>query len=156
GRPAPGAGPAAGSSQHAARPPAVGRPDAGTAPPRPAAAEAAGAVRGADGAAAPGRGARDLHPAGGCGRDGQGGLPDVSRGQEASGPVPAAGREHRARVADRVPERPRPEALALQVVERLTRTGTPRLAAAPADIWRGDAVAAVIPSGPNDALSIRT
>ena len=46
----------------------------------------------------------------------------VPGGEEASGPVPAAGGGHRAWVADGVPERPRAEALALQAAERLTDT----------------------------------
>jgi hypothetical protein len=43
-------------------------------------------------------------------------------GKEASGSLPAAGVGHRAREADRVPERARAEALALQAAERLTDT----------------------------------
>src|SRR2546421_326777 len=82
----------------------------------PAAEAAARQLGGADGAAAVGRGARDVHPARERGRDGYGAEPDVAGGEEASGPVPAAGDRHRAREADGVPERPRPEALALQAV----------------------------------------
>src|SRR5207253_8046118 len=106
-RPAPGTGPAAGGGQHPARASAAGRPDAGAAPPRPAAAEAAGELRGTHGAAAAGRGARALPPAGERGRDGHGAEPDVSGREEASGPVPAAGGGHWARVADGVPQWPR-------------------------------------------------
>src|SRR5512135_1443254 len=72
--------PAAGGGQHPACPPAAGGQDAGAAPPRPAAAEAAQGLRGADGAAATGRGARDLPPARECGRNGHGAEPIVSRG----------------------------------------------------------------------------
>src|SRR5262249_2368333 len=112
-----GAGGAAGGGQPPACPPATRGLDAGTAPPGPAAAEAAGELRGTDRTAAAVGGARDLHPAGECGRDGHGAQPVVSRGEEATGPLPAPGREHRARVTDGVPERARPEALALQVIE---------------------------------------
>ena len=83
GRPASGAGPAAGGGQHPARPPAARGPDAGAAPPGPAAAEAAHELRGADGAAATGGGTRDLHPARERGRDGHGAEPIVSSGEEA-------------------------------------------------------------------------
>src|SRR5512144_1906445 len=79
-------------------------------------------LRGADGAAAPVGGARDLHPAGESDRDGLGPEPIVPGGEEASRAVPAAGAGHRAREADGVPERARPEALALQVGEQLTDT----------------------------------
>src|SRR5262249_22439829 len=122
GRPAGGTGAAPGGGQHATRPPAVGRSDAGTAPPRPAAAEAARALRGADGAAAVGGGTCDLHPAGERGRDGHGAEPDIPGGEEASRSVPAAGDRHGARVADGVPERARAQALALQAAERLIDT----------------------------------
>ena len=46
--------------------------------------------------------------------------PIVPSGQEASGAVPAAGGGHQAWVADGVPQRPRPEALAVQATERLS------------------------------------
>ena len=58
--------------------PRLGGLDAGAAPAGPATAEAAGELRGADAAAAAGSGARDLHPAGECGRDGHGAEPDRS------------------------------------------------------------------------------
>ena len=102
--------------------PAAGGQDTGAAPPRPAAAEAAKELRGTDGAAATGGGARDLHPARECGRNGHGAEPIVSSGQEASGLVPADGRGHGTRTADGVPERARPEALVLQAAEQLTDT----------------------------------
>src|SRR5262249_30015756 len=61
GRPAAGTGAAAGGGQYPARPPAARGPDAGAAPPQPAPAKAAGEFRGANGAVAVGRGARDLY-----------------------------------------------------------------------------------------------
>ena len=67
-------------------------------------------------------GARDLHPAGESGRDGLGPGPIVPCGEEASGPLPAAGGGHRARVADGVPGRASPGSLAVQAVEQLTDT----------------------------------
>src|SRR5207237_3797408 len=96
------------------------RPDAGAAPAGSAAAKTAGHLRGADGAAAIGRGARHLPPAGERDRDRHGPESEVSGGEEASESVPAAGGGHQARAADGVLERARPEALALQAVERLT------------------------------------
>src|SRR5262249_5013566 len=122
GGPASGAGAVAGGGQHAARPPAVGGQDAGTAPSWPAVAEAAQELRSADGAAAAGRGARELPAARERGRDGHGAEPIVSRGQEASGPLPADGRGHGTGATDGVPERARPEALALHAAEQLTDT----------------------------------
>src|SRR5262249_20965211 len=74
------------------------------------------------GGAAPPHGAGDVPPAGEWGRDGHRAEPDVPGGEEASGPVPAAGDRHRAWDADGVPERTRPEALALSAVERVTDT----------------------------------
>src|SRR6202035_818807 len=62
GRPAPGTDATPGSGQHAARPPAAAWPDAGPAPPGPAAPETARNLRRADGQAAVGGGACDLHP----------------------------------------------------------------------------------------------
>ena len=120
GRPAAGVGTAAGGGQHAACPPAAWGPDAGAAPPGPAAAEAARELRGADGSAAAGGGARDLHPAGEHGRDGERAQPVLPGGEEASGVVPTAGDGYRAWVADGLPERASAEALALQATERLT------------------------------------
>src|SRR5262249_23282075 len=81
GGPAPGSDGAGGGGQHAARPPAASGPDASCAPAGPAAAEAARQLRGADGAAAVGGGARDLPPAREYGRDGHGAEPDVSGGE---------------------------------------------------------------------------
>jgi hypothetical protein len=122
GRPAAGVDAAAGGGQHPARSSAAGGPDAGAAPARAATAEVARELRRADGAAEAGGGPRDVHPAGEYRRDGDRAQPDVPGGEEASGAVPAAGRGYRARVADRVPERARLPALALQVTERLTDT----------------------------------
>src|SRR5262249_25337005 len=82
-----GTGAAARSGQHAAYPPAAGGPDTGAAPARPAAAEAAWELRGADGPAPSGGGARDVHPARERGRDGHGPEPDLPGGEEASGAV---------------------------------------------------------------------
>ena len=62
------------------------------------------------------------HPPGGPGRYSHRPEPIVPRGDEASRVVPAAGGRHRAREAHGVPEWARPEALALQVVKRLTAT----------------------------------
>jgi hypothetical protein len=82
--------------------------------------ETAGELRGADGPAAARGGARDLHPAGERGRDGECAQSVLPRGEKASGAVPAAGSGHRAWVADGLPERASAQALALQVTERVT------------------------------------
>src|SRR5262249_31840190 len=122
GRPAAGTGPAAGGRQYPARASAAAGPDAGATSSGPAAAEVAGEFHRADGAVAADRGARDLPSAGEPCRDGHGVEPIVPGGKEASRVVPAAGGRHRAWVADRVPERPRVETLALQTPEQLTDT----------------------------------
>src|SRR5262249_37134933 len=83
GRLAPGAGTAAGGGQYPACPPAARGPDAGAAPPRPATGEIACELRGAAGAAALGRGARDLHSPGELGRDGHAAESIVPSGEEA-------------------------------------------------------------------------
>ena len=76
--------------------PRLGGLDAGAAPARPAAAEVARELCGADGAAARVGGARDLPPAGESGRDGHGAEPVVPSREEASRALPAAGLGHRA------------------------------------------------------------
>ena len=113
-------------------------------------------LRGADGAAAVGGGSRDLHPPGESGRDGERAQPIVPGGEEASGVVPAPGDRYRAGTADGVPEWASAEALALQVVQRLTDTECTRLLAVPANFQHGNAVSEVRPSGLRDALSVRT
>ena len=79
-------------------------------------------LRGADGAPGAGGRARDLHPAGEPGRDGDRAEPGVPGGEAASRVAPAAGGGHRPRVADGIPQRARPAALVLQTAERLTDT----------------------------------
>ena len=49
--------------------------------------------------------------------DGHGAEPVVPGGEETPGPVPAVGGRYRSRDADGVPQRPRPQALALQTAE---------------------------------------
>ena len=122
GRPASGTGAVAGGGQHPARSPAARGPDAGAAPPEVAAAKVARKLRGADGSAANRGGTRDLHPASEYGRDRHRAQPVVPGGEEASGAVPAPGDRYRARSTDGVPQRASADALALQVVERLTDT----------------------------------
>ena len=97
-------GPVAAGGERATRPPAARRADAGPASPWTAALEVAPELRGADKAAAPVGGSRDLHPAGRSDRDGDGPEPIVPRGEEASGVLLAAGGGHRAGEADGVPE----------------------------------------------------
>src|SRR5262249_12216989 len=122
GRRAPRPGAAPGGRQSPALAPGAAGADADAAPPRPAAAETAGALRGADRAPAAGRGARDLHPPREQGWDGHRAEPDVSGRQEASGSLSTADRGHGSQLADRVPKWPHPQALDLQTVERLTDT----------------------------------
>jgi hypothetical protein len=100
----------------------LGGPDTGAAPAGPATAEAAGELRGADGTAAPGGGAGNVHAAGERGWDRDGPEPDRPGGEETSGAVPATGGRHRARDADGAPQRTCAEALAVRTAERLTDT----------------------------------
>jgi hypothetical protein len=102
--------------------PRLGGQNAGTAPPRLAVAQTARQLCGAHRAPTARGGARDLHPTRECSGDRQCAESEVPRGKEAPRAVPAAGGRHRARQAHGVPQRPRPEALALQIAERLTDT----------------------------------
>ena len=97
-------------------------PDAGAAPPGAAAAEAAGELRGADGAAEAGGGARDVHPAGEPGRDGDACSASRTGWGRGIGVCTCGWWWTPGGEADGVPERASLEALALQAPERLTDT----------------------------------